>query len=415
VIVTPGGKKPVVLILASTFPRWQGDPEPGFILELAKRLCSSWHVVVVCPHAAGAKEREVIEGVEVIRYRYARERWETLVNNGGIVTNLRNSKWKYLLVPSFVWCQAWSAWRTTRRLHVSVVHAHWLIPQGLLAALLKVTSGRKVPYVVTSHGADLFALQGGLMNALKKVVLQQSHSATVVSSAMLDRVVQMGISPKKLDVIPMGVDMVDRFVPAVNSQRSASELLFVGRLVEKKGLSHLLDAMPELIKAKPDTTLSIAGFGPDEERLKAQVSALGLNDRVNFLGAVRQDALPQLYQRAALFVAPFVRATSGDQEGLPVALMEAVGCGCPAIAGNVAGLADIFGSNARQCVVDPRDTAALVAAILAALNDPEAAQLQANQMRAYLIDHLNWDAVAARYSAVLKNASASQLAGGTSA
>ncbi|SDX87481.1 Glycosyltransferase involved in cell wall bisynthesis [Delftia lacustris] len=345
-----------------------------------------------------------MDGVEVIRYRYAPERLQTLVTNGGIVTNLRNHRWKLLLVPGFILMQAWQAWQLCRKHKIASVHAHWLIPQGLIAAMLQRLPGSKPTFVVTSHGADLYALRSRPLQAIKRMVLRQAHSCTVVSSAMRAAVEQLGGDTGKVSVVPMGVDMAERFVPGNAALRSRNELLFVGRLVEKKGLSFLLDAFPALLQVRPDLHLTIAGFGPDESQLKRQVTELGLQHSVRFLGAVAQKDLPQLYQSAALFVAPFVRAESGDQEGLPVALMEAVACGCPAVAGNVEGLQDIFGMHAQECMVDPHDSGALTAAILARLQAPENAARQALAMRAALLEQLGWEHVAARYSQLLKQA-----------
>lgn len=401
---TGSNAKPVLLVLASTYPRWSDDPEPGFVHELSRRLCQDFRVIVLCPHATGARPHETMDEVEVIRYRYAPERLQTLVNNGGIVTNLRNYRWKLLLVPGFVLAQAWQAWRLCRQHHVAVIHAHWLIPQGLIAALLQHLPGSKPAFVVTSHGADLYALRSRPLQALKRLVLRRAHSATVVSSAMREAVGQLRIDLAKVSVVPMGVDMAGRFVPGDAARRSRSELLFVGRLVEKKGLRHLIDAMPAMLQARPGLHLTIAGFGPDEGQLQRQVKELGLQHSVRFLGAVAQKELPQLYQRAALFVAPFVRAESGDQEGLPVALMEAAACGCPAVAGNVAGLQDIFGPDAQDCMVDPRDGGALAAAILDRLQAPEKARSQALAMRAALLERLGWEHVASRYGELLKQA-----------
>jgi glycosyltransferase involved in cell wall biosynthesis len=366
--------------------------------ELAKRLAGRFHVVVLCPHAKGAAPAETMDGVEVVRYRYAPERWETLVNDGGIVTNLKLHRWKLLLVPGFVLMQAWRAWRLCRERRIDVVHAHWLIPQGLIAALL----GRS--FLVTSHGADLYALRSKPLQALKRFVLRKAQAATVVSSAMRAAVDELGADLAKVSVVPMGVDMAGRFVPGDASLRSRSELLFVGRLVEKKGLRYLLEALPEVLRVRPDVTLTIAGFGPDEERLKTQAHALGLQAAVRFMGAVAQKDLPALYQRAALFVAPFIKAESGDQEGLPVALMEAVACGCPALAGDVAGLRDIFGEQADACIVNPRDGGALAEAILRQLREPEPAVQRSLAMRAALRTHLGWDHVAAQYAQLLQSA-----------
>ena len=96
------GPRPRLLVLASTYPRWQGDAEPGFVHQLARRLVGAFDVAVLCPHAAGAPTDEEMDGVRVKRYRYAPSRFETLVNDGGIVTNLRRNPVKWLLVPGFL-------------------------------------------------------------------------------------------------------------------------------------------------------------------------------------------------------------------------------------------------------------------------------------------------------------------------
>lgn len=386
--------KPRLLVLASTYPRWLGDPEPGFVHELSKRLTERFHVIVLCPHSPGAKPREMLDGVEVVRYRYAPERWETLVNDGGIVTNLKLHRWKLLLVPGFVLMQAWWAWRLCRREQVDVVHAHWLAPQGLIAAWL----GR--PFLVTSHGADLYALRSGPLQALKRFVLRKAQAATVVSSSMRDAVALLGADIAKVSVVPMGVDMAGRFVPDSTEQRSRSNLLFVGRLVEKKGLRYLLKALPFVQRERSDVTLTIAGFGPDEVHLKAQVHDLGLQDVVRFMGAVPQKDLPDLYRRAALFVAPFVAAQSGDQEGLGLVLVEAIGCGCPVLAGDVPAVGDVVAENWR---IDVRDTRAFAARILQMLADATASMNQAQVVRERLLRSLSWEPVAARYAGLLQS------------
>lgn len=399
----PREGRPTLLVLTSTYPRWAGDPEPGFVHELARRMTVRFHVIVLGPHAPGAKVVEVADDVEVIRYRYAPERWETLVNDGGIVTNLRRRKWKLLLVPSFVLAQAWRAMRLVYTRDVAVIHAHWLIPQGLIAAVLQHLPGRKVPFVVTSHGADLYALRGGLLGRLKRWVVGESSAATVVSSAMRGHLGGIGADLGKVSVLPMGVDLAERFTPDPSVSRSHREILFVGRLVEKKGLRYLMEAMPSVLRSVPDARLTIAGFGPEEKALKAQVKRLGLEPEVTFLGAVQQAELPSLYRRAALFVAPFVQADSGDQEGLPVALMEAVACGCPVVAGHVPGIDDLLGKLTSELCVDARNPAALAARIVAGLEHPDAERARAQRVRDTASMHVDWTRIARGYADLLKN------------
>lgn len=393
-----GGKvRPHLLVLASTYPRWVGDHEPGFVHELAKRLVHDFHVTVLCPHAPGALPKESLEGVEVIRFRYAPTRWETLVNDGGIVTNLRRDRWKLLLVPGFVLAQIWAAWRLLRRRCVDVIHAHWLVPQGLIAAVLQSLSGRNVPYVVTSHGADLYALKGPMMDALRRFVLHRAASATVVSEAMRDALAQAGADVSCVSAQPMGVDLTDHFTPDPATPRSGDEILFVGRLVEKKGLRYLIEAMPQVRARLPDAFLTVAGFGPCESSIRAQVREAGLEHAVRFLGPCSQEMLPSLYRRAGVFVAPFVRAVSGDEEGFGLVVAEALGCGCPVVVGDVPAVYDLLRAWPRT-VVDPRDVDSLAGSIIHALENKQEALDIANQLRQALLIRLDWPRVAEGYA-----------------
>jgi len=392
---------PTVLVLASTYPRWAGDHEPGFVHELAKRLTDRFQVVAIVPSAPGALPRETLDGVEVIRYRYAPRRLETLVNDGGIVTNLRGHPWKLLLVPGFVLAQAWRAWRVLRKRKVDVIHAHWLIPQGLIAMLLQKMSRRCPAYLVTSHGADLFALRGRWLDALKRSVVRHAGAVTVVSQAMREELARIQAETGKVSVQPMGVDLTERFTPDPATPRSNDEILFVGRLVEKKGLRHLIDAMPAITTAVPMAHLTIAGFGPEESTLRQQVTQHGLDSCVKFIGAVSQEQLPALYRRAAVFVAPFVQAVSGDQEGLGLVCVEAAGCGCPIIVSDLPAVRDVLAAGDGCVRVPPADMQSLAAAVVDVLGRLEVHRQGALKNREQVVGRFDWGAVSSRYAGAL--------------
>lgn len=400
--MSAAASRPRLLVLSSTYPRWRDDPEPSFVHELSRRLTADFEVTVLCPHAPGAKTEEELDGVSVERYRYAPAAWETLVHGGGMAANLKRNPLKWLLVPGFLLGQAWAARRIVRRRSVDVLHVHWLIPQGLAVLLLRLL-GCHTPYLVTSHGADLYSLRGTLSRTLKRRVAAKSAAMSVVSGAMVEEAARLGLRPPKLEILSMGVDLHGRFVPDTAVRRQVDRLLFVGRLVPKKGLPYLLDALPAILAKRPSVRLAIVGFGPEEMALKAQVQRLGLGDRVEFMGAKTQGELPALYRTVSLFVAPFVKEASGDQEGLPVALMEAVGCGCPVIAGEVAGLRDLLGAAADQVCVDPKDSAALAAAILKSLEAPVEAATRALEVRRVALEKVDWSAVASGYSRLLRD------------
>ncbi|MFH7807590.1 glycosyltransferase [Acinetobacter sp. BSP-153] len=392
-------QRKTILVLASTYPRWSGDPEPGFIHELCKRLTLQFNVIALVPDSVDAEPNGLLDEVNVIRYQYAPKKLQSLVNNGGIVNNLKTFWWKWLLVPGFLIGQYIAVKNILLKQKVDIIHAHWLLPQGWIAYSL--AKHFNIPFIVTSHGGDLFGLQGNILTKIKKKVAENSEAMTVVSQAMHEYLNQLQIKPQALTVIPMGVDLQNRFTPNPLRNRQKNELLFVGRLVPKKGLNYLLDALSVLVKERPELQLKIVGFGPEENNLKKQVKQLKLEENVSFIGALTQDKLPQMYHQATLFVAPFVRADNGDQEGLPVALMEAIGCGCPAVVGHVVGIEDLLGEDITQIAVNPHNIAELITAISNALNNPILAHERAMRIRQNAIELIDWNSIAQSYAKLL--------------
>ena len=392
--------RPRLVILASTYPRWAGDHEPGFVHELSKRLAERFRVTVLCPHAEGASTGEQLDGVNVVRYRYAPQRLERLVNDGGIVTNLRLHRWMFLLLPGFFLSQLVWLIRLQLRLRPAAIHAHWIIPQAFTAALANLLTFRRTPILVTSHGADLFALNGSLMRRLKRWTLRRCAKATVVSQAMLAPIRSLGMPDTHVTVAPMGVDM-SRFIPIPADVRSADELLFVGRLVEKKGLRYLIDALPAVLEKHPKVRLTVAGFGPELEQRQAQAAQLGLQDKVHFLGAVDQASLPALYQHAAMLVAPFVEAASGDREGLGLVSVEALACGCPVVTTRIEAVKEVFGGQWPPYLAESGDAASLAVQIIRVLDNPSEATEWASNIHAGIIQRFSWQATASSYGAQL--------------
>ena len=399
---------PRLLVLASTYPRWAGDPEPAFVHQLCVQLRDRFAITVLAPHAPGAATREVLDGIDVVRYRYAPARWETLVHDGGIAGNLRRHRAKALLLPGFVLGQAWAAWRLVRRSRPAVVHAHWLVPQGLVLRLLAWLSPEFPPWVVTSHGADLHSLRSAPFVALKRWVARGATRLTVVSRAMVEEIRALGVDGDRVAVEPMGTDLRHRFTVDPSVTREREQLLFVGRLVPKKGVEHLLRAMPAIVARRPDARLAIVGFGPEREALQQLASDLGIASRVSFEGAVANDSLPDRYRRASVFVAPFVRAPGGDQEGLGLVMVEAAGCGCRIVAGDVPAVHDVLVDPRIGVAVPAADTDALAGAVVAALAADDApADVAA---RSAAVARFDWVHRGEAYAALLAEAAATGLA-----
>ncbi len=196
--------------------------------------------------------------------------------------------------------------------------------------------------MITSHGGDLFALNGVLLNPVKRWILQRADAITVVSQAMKEYCEQLGVSSEHIMVRSMGVDLVKRFTLGDMEWTQRRDMMFVGRLVEKKGVENLIRAMPILLKHHPETHLRIVGDGPLRTELEALASTLKLETKVTFMGRVANSNIPPLLRSTQIAIIPSIVATSGDQEGLGLVAVEAMVCGCAVVASDLPALRDVI-------------------------------------------------------------------------
>lgn len=389
-----------LLVLSSTYPRHAADSEPRFVHELARRMPSGFEVAALVPSAPGLVARERIDGVDVHRFRYAPGRMECLAYDGGIVPKLRRNPWLRLLVPLFLAGQVLGTWRAIRRLKPDVIHAHWLIPQGVAALLALTLSWRRIPLLVTAHGADLFTFARGPLRRVLGWVVRRAAAVTVVGRHMVPVVRALpGCADAVVATLPMGTDVDALFVPDPAVARERGALLFVGRLVEKKGVDDLLRALRLARDRGCEATLTVVGNGPMRGPLEQLAAELGLRAHARFLGAAPQVELPALYRRAAAFVAPFRIARDDDQEGLGLVMVEALACGCPVISTRVPAIEAEF-ARFGPLLVEPGSPAALADAIVRVLADG-AALAPGAAAREGLAAQFGWPAIAGAYASLL--------------
>ena len=391
--------RPRVLVLTSTFPRWENDPEPAFIFELCRRLISVYDITVLAPRTPGGKIWQTISGINIVRFPYFFNRWEKLaMHGGGILNKLKSKPFYYLMVPFFLLGQLWAVSRLLRNDHFDLIHAHWLIPQGVISALSLLITRKKIPLLCTSHGGDLFALKGKGIQLLKRWVMDRSEALTVVSKAMKKTVVGEGVVSEKVDVIPMGVDLKDLFTPDHCVRRKTDELLFVGRLVEVKGLKVLLDAMPKVITKHPSVRLIVAGAGPLESELRVLAGRLDIADCVDFRGMVKQSELPSLYRQATMAVFPFIVTRSGIQEGFGLVVVEAMGCECPVIAGDLPAIHDTVTHEINGLLFPSGNAEMLAEAISRLLDDSDLCVRLSRAARRMVLEQFDWRITAGKYA-----------------
>lgn len=232
--------------------------------------------------------------------------------------------------------------RAARDLHPALIHAHFALDG---AESMPLAERLRIPLVVTLHGWDVTMSDAefrknwrGRRFLARRRELQRIASVFLcVSKFIRDEAAHKGFPPEKLLVHPIGID-TNKLVP---SPLMACEniVLFVGRLVEKKGLSYLLRAMARV----RDARLAVIGDGP--LRAQHQAEAIELGVACEFLGEQPNGAVHEWMGRASVLAVPSVRAKSGDSEGLPTVILEAFAAGLPVAAFDSAGIPEAVSEN----------------------------------------------------------------------
>jgi glycosyltransferase involved in cell wall biosynthesis len=391
-----------ILVLTSTFPRWNDDVEPPFVYELCRRLSKTYSIHVLAPHSTGACVEEQMDGIRVTRYRYFFSRWENLVYHGGILANLKQNPLRFTLVPFFFMAQLVVLVRLLNRYQFDCIHAHWLIPQGLIAIIACLFVKTSPPVIVTSHGGDLFGLKGFVFNRLKQFVALRSAAVTVVSHAMKDVLKELEITESRITVIPMGVDLRTRFVPAVKRPATGT-LLFVGRLVEKKGLKYLIEALPLILGKHPNAVLRIVGDGQEKERILERILELGIGEHIEFLGAVANDVLTEIYNSSDVVVFPSVVADDGDREGFGLVLVEALGCECATVVTDLPAMRDIIHNGKSALVVPQKEANLLAEKVSLLIDDDNLRHSLGKQGRQYVLERFDWEIINSQYKELIRS------------
>lgn len=382
--------RPRLVVLASTFPARPDDGTPAFVRDLALHEATDFETLVLVPRVPGSARTERVGRLTVRRFRYFPRRWETLAD-GAILENLRRRRSAWLQVLPFVLAEAWALHRAVRTHRPDVLHVHWLLPQGVAALL----AGRRLPWLVTTLGGDVYALSDPASVALKRAVLRHAGAVTAMNTDMAARLVALGAPAADTYVLPMGADVAAVRAGGAGVERVPGRILFVGRLVEKKGLAVLLAALRRVERA--GWSLEVVGDGP----LRAEVTAAAAGLPVEFRGALSRTDLAAAYARCEIVVVPSVSAASGDQDGLPVALLEAMAAGCAVIGSRIAGIDAAVLDGDSGLLVPPGDAGALAGALDGLLADPER-RAKLGAAAAARADEFSVAAVGQRYNALLQ-------------
>lgn len=283
---------------------------------------------------------------------------------------------------------------------VDAVHGYFAHRPAELAHAVARQLGASFGFSV--HALDLRKVEPDVLRA-------RAGDAALVLTCNADALAGLNAAGVPATLLPHGVD-ITRFTPleADDAPRTGRfHLLAVGRLVEKKGFTTLLDAVAALAEADLDREvhLTIVGDGPDRAQLVERITSLGIADRVDLAGRATHADLPGRYRSADLVVVPSVVDRRGDRDGLPNVVLEAMASGRPIVASDVAAIASAIASaidgTDTGVLVPAGDPLALAAAIADLVRHPDRrARLGAGARRA-AVERFDLDRCATRFCELL--------------
>ena len=409
------GKAGRICLLTSNFPRWRGDAVTPFVLHLAQDLQAlGWEVDVLAPHAPGAARCERLDGVAVRRFRYLwPESQQTVCYQGGALINLRKRRSNWLKLPLLVFFEWLALIALLARRRYDVINAHWILPQGFVAVAAAWLF--RIPVVITVHGSDVFGLRAPVFTWFKRVSLEHASAVTVNSSATERAVRDISVKVARLRRIPMGATLKP---PAAEPNPSALRvqfrrrdgplLVFVGRLVEQKGIFDLVRATDRLVKRESDVSLILLGDGPERESLEALCDELGIRERVYFLDWTDPAIVPNYLRAADVFVGPSKRDRDGSVEAQGLAIVEAMLSRAPVVATRSGGIPDLIHHEKTGLLVPEGRPDEIANAIERIVGDPDMAQRLRNAAHDLAVAEFTRDRSARRFAelfAALKNGS----------
>lgn len=371
-----------ILIINSEYPPIGGGAGNASS-NLAKELAGlNQDVTVLTAHFGDLPFDTVEYGVRILRIKSLRRKQD----RSGAVEQII-----FMLAGCFGALSLLQKWRP------DVILAFFGVPGGAAAWLVNIFKG--IPYLVSLRGGDVpgfrpydFAIYHRLLGPLLHQVWRRA-GAVVANSQGLRKLAQTFDDRVELRMIPNGVD-IGRY--GVNGKREwePPQMLWAGRLVYQKGLDVLVEALGGLNDIP--WTLTLVGDGPHRLTLENLAEEKDIADRLDFKGWLERDVLNEQYGKTNLFVFP------SRHEGMPNAVLEAMACGLPVIASQIAGNEELVIPGDTGLLVPPEDHLALREALKSLLTDAGRREQMGMAARQRVEDHYTWDQVAKQYLTLLQ-------------
>ncbi len=398
-----------IVVVASTFPAADDDGVPAFVRDQViamRQIDPSLRIDVLAPHDRRSRTTKVREHEHYreLRFHYAWPRSIEVLAGRGIMPSLQANRLLYpLVLPLFVF-EFFALLGLTRRTRPDVLYAHWFTPQAIVACWVGMLTN--TPFVFTTHASDVSVWQKipWLGRHIVRFHVRRARHFTAVSRRSMDKLAAF-FTPSEWEqlrqrgsLLPMGVQEL----AASDEPGDSSRLLFIGRLVEKKGVHVLLESFARLRTERPDLTLTVAGDGPLRADLEAQAARLGLGpESVTFAGYLTGADKARAMAEHGVYVVPSIITDSGDAEGLPVSLMEGLAAGKICVATAESGADDILDGTDAGLLVPHKDAVALHVALRTAVDlGPDERRAMSESARR-TAEQFYWPSVARQHLTVL--------------
>lgn len=392
-------------VLTHNYPRFTGDFSGNFIQQLCEELARQGEEVhVIAPYDA-AYRPEMLGGANprLHLYRYA---WPESAHKLGYMrtmeADVRMRLNTYALSPLLFLRGIQTAFRVARQQRLDLLHAHWVLPNGFIAAVVSRRLG--LPLVVSIPGSDaLVAGQNPLFRRMVRFAFDQAGLITANAEVLAEVAVQeLGADPAKFELVIYGVDP-NRLRPdptgvAELRQRlgipgAAFVFLAVGRMVYKKGFDVLLQALAIMGEAGREIHTIFVGEG--DLWLEWQELARNLHvPNLHWVGNIPTDRMPVYYNASDALVMPNVRKPA---TGLGVTVLDAMACGKAIIASDTAGNTLVVEPSVNGFIVPEGDAPALAAAMIDLARDPARSRRMGQASRQLIETRFGWPHIAAHY------------------
>jgi colanic acid/amylovoran biosynthesis glycosyltransferase len=255
------------------------------------------------------------------------------------------------------------------------IHAHFADSPATIAMYGAMMA--EIPFSFTCHASDIF-VHG---TALRQKV-NRSRFTACISDFNRQYLTHLGCNPARMHIVRCAINLEDYSFEPPRGGPGPTRILSIGQLVEKKGMFFLLEAASMLRERGLDIQLRVAGEGPLYDTLRTLVAKRVMHGYAELTGGQPQEQIREWMREADMFVLPCVVAESGDRDGIPVVLMEAMAMGTPVVSTTVSGIPELIQHEKSGMLAEPEDSSSLAAAMAQLIADPELAAACARAGRA---------------------------------